>query len=199
MKQQTKKQVKGVAAVAIAGLFFVSACATTSYVPRKSGMIKIMPKGYQKDDELFKRGIAKGGLKKAVQSNDEALKYARRSSRNVKWGLGLLWGGLATFIGGASIYDSDQPRTRQRNVAGTSLLWTGIGSMLLSIFPYTKSFAQESDAINKYNDDVLERLAPQVFNEPTPKEKSGKPESQWEKKAGSAVITVPQEGERTSE
>lgn len=197
MKQRRRKGVKEITALIIAGLFFTSACATTNYVPKHSGMIKIMPKGYQKDDQLFKGGK---GLMKAVESNEEALRYAKKARKNNRWATGLLWGGVATYITSVSLFDNNRPNSSPRNTAAFSLLGVGLASVISSIFPAIAANANKTDAINKYNDDVLQRLAPQIFTAPVPEIKS-KEETKQESKKGleSSVITVQQKGEMKNE
>lgn len=155
MKNKTQKQIKRITALAITSLFFVSGCATTQYVPKQNGVIKIMPKGYQKDDQLYKRGLVKQGLVKAVEPNAEATRYAKKSSKNAKWAFGLLWGGLASTIAGVYTTNPNEKTSSTRNTVGYSLYGVGLASILTSIFPALQSKASETDAINKYNDDVL--------------------------------------------
>ena len=147
--------MKKITAMAVAVSLFGTACATTQYVPKQSGMIKIMPKGYQKDDQLFKKGAFNQGLVKATASDEEANLYAKRSSKNAKWSFGLLWGGVATLLGGSFTTDNKKPNSATRNVVGNSLIGTGLAAMLLSIIPAIQQRASKADAINKYNDDVL--------------------------------------------
>ena len=174
MRNKKTKQFRKGMVLALVGIFFTSACATTQYVPKQSGMIKIMPKGYQKDDQFFKRGLAKGGLVKAVESDEEALRSAKRSSKNAKWTAGLIWGGVATALGGIYTASINEPVGNTRATVGNSLYGAGLGMVLLSIFPALKSRASESDAINKYNDDILQKQAPQIFNTPVLEKKSEK-------------------------
>lgn len=199
MRNKTEKQFKKGMALALVGIFFTSACATTNYVPKQSGVIKIMFKGYQKDNQFFKGGLAKGGLVKVVESNEEALHSAKRSSKNAKWALGLIWGGAAMVLGGSFSADVNEPDSATRNVVGNTLIGTGFASMLLGIIPALKSRASESDAINKYNDDVLQRLAPQVFTAPVSETKPKETKQESKKGLESSVITVQQTGELENE
>ncbi len=201
MRIKTQKKFKRGMAIALVGMFFTSACATTSYVPKQSGMIKVMPNGYQRDDQFYNRGIFNSGLIKAVQPNEEAVHYAKRSSKNSKWFLGLLEGGVIAWAAGIATLDANRPNGSTRNVVANSLIYTGLASAILSLFPAHRARASQSDAINKYNDDILQKTAPQIFNTPVPATKPEKKKSEVESKKSpeTSVVTVQQKEESGNE
>jgi len=145
------------------GLLLFSSCITTSYVPRQSGMIKTMPKGYQRENEFYKRGIFKGGIINAVKDDEKALRYAKRSSSNAKTAFGLLWGGWAiSFTGMVMGVASSQGKPTYN--AGMAMFYGGLLPVFLSLIPSANSWGYEFDAVNAYNDNFLQKNAPQVFD-----------------------------------
>lgn len=156
MKSTTKQSLKRAVSVILVGTFFIAGCATSSYNPRQSNLIKIMPKGYERDDQFFKRGALNGGLVKATEPNEDALRYAKRSSKNYKWAFGVLSAGVISWLAGAFTVNVGKPASSQRTIVGYSLSFTGLAAVLASLFPMMAGRALESDAINKYNDDILD-------------------------------------------
>ncbi|MDO8526737.1 MAG: hypothetical protein Q7T03_03505 [Deltaproteobacteria bacterium] len=149
--------MKRITAIAVVVSLFGSACATT-YTPQPSAFIKSTSKGYEKCDQIYKRGMFNQGIVRATEGDPEAQVYAKKSSRNQKWSWGLVGGSLAALGAGIGLEASNDRYSTAYKV-GNGLIWTAIVSALVSIVPSAKSPSQAADAINKYNDNVLLKSA----------------------------------------
>lgn len=191
--------MKKIMAMTVVVSLFGSACATTQYVPKQSGLIREMNNGYEKDDQNFKRGLFNKGLVRATEGNENAQKYARRGVRNMGWYFGLFTSGVAAVVSGIAVYDANKTRSSSRNITGNALVWSGIAAMLFSIYPAAQSQAAKADAINKYNDDVLQSIAPQIFEAPKAKTVSQPAEEKSQGKNNSVIDNQKGEGEGMEE
>jgi hypothetical protein len=162
--------------VASAALIAQAACASTSYTPRGDGrIVTIMEDGamvLMKDGQRYPNGA--DGLKNAVAGNPPAEEHARAYASGTHFALAENLVGLGALIAGAIVAaprqdmaGNDLPVSRDRQIAGSVLLFGGLAALIVSGVQMATAQAHYMDAINVYNDGVAPRLPPPPGWRPT--------------------------------
>ena len=197
MRQNIKNAWKRIMAMAVVVSLFGSACATltSNYPPRDSGLVTMSyetgKRVFKRDGKTFEAGIFNQGLVEAVEPNPEALQYAKEgvriSKKSFRWSLlslvPVLAGGILAPIGKKQGNDVMEG-------AGLGLMGGGLLLSIINLGFTPKAFANFQDALNKYNDDVLQKTAPAVFSKPTDQNHESKLQPVVKEKQGNGVITV---------
>lgn len=151
-------------AMSVIAIFLFSSCATTvsNYQPVDNRLVAVSHTKhgvvYQRDGKTFKAGFSNKGLIDAVGPNPEAKEYAEKGVHNLKLARWMSAGALGICVAGVVLYFLGNSR---KNVP---MKWGGFGTLLGSlglsvsaIIPQRHSRVLFQNAINKYNDDVLEQ------------------------------------------
>jgi hypothetical protein len=159
-----------VGALALLALVANGACAVTgTYEPRSSRCISQLDPAarvYVREGRRIEVGLA-GSAEDLVSGNDLAIRFARRSHRQVIAGWTLYTTGVAALGTGIALLASSR-RDADGAVAGRILVGTSLVPMIVSLPLFLAAFANRQDAVNIYNDALEGAIDAHAFDDHAP-------------------------------
>lgn len=151
-------------AMAMLVLFTFSSCATvtSNYQSKDSRLVTIEHakdgKVYKRDGETFKPHFYNQGLVEAVSPNPEAKGYAEQGVKKLKLSYGLSFGALAVGLASLPVlFIGDSKKNNTMIGISLGMLVGALGLAIPALIPQKHSETLFQNAINKYNDDVLNK------------------------------------------
>ncbi|MFH1652481.1 MAG: hypothetical protein ABIE74_00335 [Pseudomonadota bacterium] len=162
MNHVKSKAISRCLVAAIVLIFAFTSCAhiTSNYYPKDSRFVTSSYTdggfAYHRDGTTYRAGYHNKGLVDAVSPNPAAKEYAENGVDKSKLALGLQLAGLGVYLAGAILTAvGTDKKNNLMEWGGIGTMFGGLGIVLGSVKPQKQSKVLFQDAINKYNDDVI--------------------------------------------